>query len=298
VRVPMCGELRGAGVDGRKKRVLMMMVMIICLLGGILEESLGEELLCLEVGDNLVQEVDGDLGDVVDESEVLDDLLSVEGGGVVVEELLVEVRGEGRVDDAVLLAEIRPGLQVLLVGDISDGLHGQRGGERGLDGTHEVGLNAEERGDELVHGTLISIAGIAQVVNLLLGGLGGNEVQSLHHITDVHGVQAKTLVPKALHRLVELLVHSAHDQTGGNTSLVTRTIDDRGANNVVRHTRGNNLLLSLQRSLRQRSPGLQLGILLRRFLFMAKRGSVMRTRMRPKNERGREENGRRTFPAS
>lgn len=206
------------------------------------------------------------MGNIIDEAERLDDLLSINGGGVVVEELLVEVGGEGRIGDVVLLAEVRPGLQVLIVGNISDSLHGDRGSDGGLDGTHKVGLDAEHGGNKLVDGSLISIAGIAQVEDGLVVSLGGNQEDGLDNVTDVNSVQTQRLVPKALHSLIELLVDSSHDETGGDSRLVARTVDDGGADNVVLDTRGSDLLFGLQGSLGQSGPGLDLSLLIGRFL--------------------------------
>lgn len=216
----------------------------------------------LKVLDDLNQSFLRDLGNVVDETEGLDDLLAINGGGVVVEELLVEIRGEGRVDNLVLLAEVRPGLQMLVVSDVSDGLHGKRSGNARLDRSHEVSLDAEHCSDELVDRALIGIARVCQVEDGLVFRLGSNQEERLDHIAHVDRVQTKALVPKALHRLLELLVDCSHDQTGRNTSLVAGAVHNRGANDVVLHSGGGYLLLGLQRGLGERSPRLELRLLI------------------------------------
>lgn len=243
-----------------------------------LEESLGEEVLGLEITDDLNQQVNADLGNIVGETESLDDLLAINGSGVVVEELLVEVGGEGRVSDTVLLAEIRPGLQVLVVSNISDGLHGDGSSDGRLDGAHEVGLDAEHGSDKLVDRSLISVAGVSQVEDSLVLSLGGNQEDSLNNVTNVNGVQTQGLVPEALHSLIDLLVDGTHDETGGDSRLVARAIDDSGADNVVLDTRSSNLLLGLQGSLGQSGPGLDLGLLVGRFLY-----SIQRERIQKRN---------------
>lgn len=243
------------------------------LLGGILEDASGEDLLLFEVADDLTEEINSDSGMIVGEAET-SDLGAIDGVGVVVEEFFVEIRSERRIRNAVFLEEIRPGLQVVIVSSISDHLDGDGGDDAGLDGAHKVVLDAEELGDHARDRSLVAIAAIRQVVHFLFGRLGGHSVERLDDVTHVHSVQAETLIPEHFHLLVQLLIDGAHDQTRSHTLLVARAIDNSGTHNVVGHTRSSNSLLSAQRSLRQGGPGLDLRTFIRRLLYSTIRPSI------------------------
>lgn len=81
------------------------------------------------------------------------DLAAINGERVIVQQLLVQVGRQGRVGDAVSLAKLGPGLEVLVVDLLSDVLHVELGHVR-HDGAQEASLDVEELLKEIVDGTL------------------------------------------------------------------------------------------------------------------------------------------------
>lgn len=119
-----------------------------------LNDVLGEVALGFEVLDHLLQQINGGLGVVVFEAQ-LGDGGAVESGGVVLQQLFVQVRRQRRVLNASSLGHVTPRLQVLVVGDFSDVLERHLGGNAGHDLTDEASLNAEDLFQHFVHLALI-----------------------------------------------------------------------------------------------------------------------------------------------
>jgi len=134
----------------------------------LLSNSLGEIVLGLEVTDDFSQELGSHLWVVILEAKS-DNLLSVNIEGSIVQQFFVEVGGQRSVLNLVVLAKLRPGLQVLVVlnkaskqylarsrevwkltltySGFSDSLHGNGGSQLGLEGSNVGGLNSEDFGN-------------------------------------------------------------------------------------------------------------------------------------------------------
>jgi len=158
----------------------------------LVDDASGEGLDLNEVLDDLNEVLLLHLGDLVGEAEGLGDLGAIDGKRVVVEELLVQVRGEGGVGDALGLAELRPRLKVLVVDVFRDRVqiqHGKVGDDRAL----VAGLDAEDVAKEASDGLLVGVASVGEVVDLTLFPLLSDEPEGADHITHMHGVDFQIL---------------------------------------------------------------------------------------------------------
>lgn len=81
------------------------------------------------------------------------DLAAINRERVIVQQLLIQVGGQGRVGDAVSLAKLRPGLKMLVIDLLSHSLHVQLS-HVGNHRAEEAGLDSEDALQKIVDGAL------------------------------------------------------------------------------------------------------------------------------------------------
>ena len=145
---------------------------------------------------------------------------------LVIQELLVNVGGEGGEIDLGFLEHVRPGLEMLLVNVCANSLHVHLLDSLGLHPSEERVLNTEERSNVLGDGLLCGVTRVSQVVDFTGFSVILQVPESAGNIVDVDGVQLQLSVPQKLHLLVVVLVDGTDDQTGHDVVEARRTVDE------------------------------------------------------------------------
>ena len=186
--------------------------------------DLREKVLVDIVVNLLANEILSHIGVLVGESQRLHGG-TIDRESIVVQQLLINVRSKRSVNNADLLAKVRPRLQVLVVDLLSDSLQLQLGGRRD-NSAEETCLNSKNGLQELVNLLLVGVVLISQVVNGTGVTLLGDNPKSFTAITDMDSAHAEITTPQELHLLIQVLVDSSNDDARGDTGNVTRTVDD------------------------------------------------------------------------
>lgn len=225
-----------------------------------------EEVLVSVVLELVSDEVRGHLGGLILEASGLNGA-AINGEGIVVEELGVEVGGEGGDGDASGVAHLTPGLEMLVVDILDDGLEAHGLGHCADEGAVEAGLDGEELLEDLVDLLLGGVVLVREVEERGRLDGGGAVPHGAHDISDVDGVVAEVAGPQEFHLLVEVLVHSGADDAGCDALDVAGAVHGRGTqDDEGKPCHGLEALLGLEVGLGLHGPGLELGVLLGRLL--------------------------------
>ena len=152
---------------------------------------------------------------------------------LIIQQLLVDVGGEGGKIDLGLLEHVGPRLEMLLVNFCTHSLHVDLLDGLGLHPPEERVLDTEERGNVLGDGLLCGVTRVSQVVNVTGLSVVLQVPESTGDVVDMDGVQLQFSVPQKLHFLIVVLVDSTDDQTGHNVVEAARAVHEARTDNDV-----------------------------------------------------------------
>jgi len=194
------------------------------------------------------------------------DCSTIDGEGVVVKKLGIEVRSKRSAGNTGSSAHLTPWLKVLIISLLNEALEVKTSSIADKR-TIETSGDAKDGLEDLVDLLLIGIVLISKVVKSASRNIDSAVPHGSGNITHVNSAKTKITRPHELHLLLQVLVNSSADETRSNTTHITRAINSRRTKNDKRKSSESpKVSLSLKVSLGKHGPWLSLVTLLGRLL--------------------------------